>query len=79
MKRTLLVIALVLALSLMVVAPAFAEDRPGFCSDLDDDGKTSGYEYAQGHIVDFAREGKLGQGHKPGEAHHGFSTCLAFT
>ncbi len=40
-------------------------------------GDQTGLEYAQHHIVEFAKAGNLGTGigHKPG-SHQGFSICL---
>ena len=70
MKKFLLIL-LVLAIALMAVPTAFAAPP---CNDADGDGSPSGYEYAQNHIVPFAHDGTLGQGHKPG-SHQGFSVC----
>ena len=70
--KKLLILLLVFAIAMMIVPTAFAAPP---CNDADGDGSPSGYEYAKNHIVPFAHDGTLGQGHKPG-AHHGFSTCI---
>ncbi|OLS29289.1 MAG: hypothetical protein HeimC2_01370 [Candidatus Heimdallarchaeota archaeon LC_2] len=45
------------------------------CNDTNDDGSSSGHEYAKHHISALAKSGGLGNdGHKPG-AHNGFSVC----
>lgn len=70
--KKLMILVLVVAISLMIVSTAFAAPP---CNDTNGDGEFSGYEYAKYHIVEAAHAGVLGQGHKPGLVHHGFSTC----
>ncbi len=71
MKKLVLVF-LVIVIALMIVPTAFAAPP---CNDTNGDGSPSGYEYAQYHIVEAAHNGILGQIHKPGAAHQGFSIC----
>lgn len=70
MRRFVTTLALV---ELMMVAAisAFAHPAPP-CNDTNMDGRPSGHEYAEHHIVPLAHDGLLGQGHKPG-THRGFS------
>jgi hypothetical protein len=56
---------------MMTISAAFAAPPS---NDANGDGGPSGYEYAQNHIVPMAKDGNLGQGHKPG-SHRGFSVC----
>lgn len=75
MLRKVLLILLVVLIALVAVLPAAAH-RTGPCNDSDGDGEFSGREYAEHHIVAFAKAGDLGhEGHKPGD-HNGFSACL---
>ena len=70
--KKLLILVLVFALAMVIVSTVSAAPP---CNDTDADGSPSGYEYAQYHIVEAAHAGVLGLGHKPGQVHHGFSTC----
>lgn len=45
------------------------------CNDTNGDGAPSGREYAQHHISAGAHDGIIGQQHKPGVVHQGFSAC----
>ncbi len=72
--KKLMLLVLVVALAMTIVSTAFAAPMPP-CNDFDGDGSPSGYEYAQYHIAAMAKAGILGQGHKPGVVHQGFSTC----
>ena len=56
-------------------AASAAAHQAGPCNDSDGDGAFSGREYAQHHIVPGAHAGFIGQEHKPGAAHQGFSAC----
>jgi hypothetical protein len=71
MMKKVLFLILIFAIAMMTVSTAFAAPP---CNDTDGDGSPSGYEYAKNHIVPLAKDGILGQGHKPG-SHHGFSAC----
>ncbi len=72
MKKVLIVL-LVFAIAMMIIPTAFAA---GPCEDTDGDTESSGYEYAQYHIVTLAKASGLGEGgHKPGVVHQGFSDC----
>lgn len=76
--QKLLIIALVLLVSLMVTAPALANDgdpQHHLCEDINGDGKINGRDFAQ-HIVQHAQAGILGAEHNPG-MHQGFSICVA--
>lgn len=69
--RKLLVIALVIIVALLAVAPALAHTASP-CNDSGDPGNS---DYAQHHIRALATQGLLGgDGHVPG-THHGFSLC----
>ena len=70
--KKLMLLVLVVAVAMTIVSTAFAAPP---CNDFNGDGSPSGYEYAQYHIVAAAQAGILGQGHKPGAAHQGFSVC----
>ncbi len=73
MKRTMLIVVLVLMIALVAAIPAMAAPP---CNDTDGDGSPSGSEYAEHHISDLAKSGGLGNDeHKPG-THRGFSVCL---
>ncbi len=75
MKIKLLLVILIVVMSLLAVAPAFAHTQPP-CNDANGDGSASGYEYATHHVAALAQMGMLGEGgHVPG-AHHGFSLCI---
>ncbi len=68
--KKLIVIVLLLILLMMTATTAFAHTT-GPCN-----GDKTGQEYAEHHIVEFAKAGNLGNdGHKPG-SHKGFSVCL---
>lgn len=69
-----IVVSLMLTLiGLMVFASTAIAASP--CNDTNDDGLSSGMEYAHYHIAELAKVGGLGNdGHKPG-SHHGFSVC----
>ncbi len=74
MLRKVVLIALVLIVALVAVLPAAAHSAPP-CNDTDGDGSPSGREYAEHHISELAKQGKLGNdGHVPG-SHQGFSLC----
>ena len=69
MKRLFVVlVSSVVALAFAVPATAH---QAGPCNSSDDPGHS---EFAKHHIVPFAHDGTLGQGHKPG-THQGYSTC----
>ena len=78
MKRTILLIGLVLLISLMAVMPVFAHNA-GPCNTSDDPGHSA---YAKHHIVVLAQGGDVGAvdhdgdgvAHTPG-THHGYSAC----
>lgn len=72
MKPKLIVIALVLVIALVSALPVFAAAP---CNDADGDGMSSGYEYAQNHIVVLALDQMLGTTHRPGD-HMGYSMCV---
>ena len=73
MKRTMLIVILVMLIALVAVLPAMAAPP---CNDTNGDGSPSGREYAEHHISALAKEGGLGNdAHKPG-SHQGFSICL---
>ncbi|MDT8304731.1 MAG: hypothetical protein RRC07_02245 [Anaerolineae bacterium] len=70
--RKLLIIALVILVALLAVAPALAHTASP-CNDSGDPGNS---DYAQHHIKPLATTGGLGHdGHVPG-AHHGYSLCI---
>lgn len=70
--RKLLVIALVIIVALLAVAPALAHNA-GPCNESGGAGHS---DYAQHHIRVAATEGGLGfGGHIPGN-HQGYSTCI---
>ena len=76
-KFAVTIVLLLVAVLFVSVGTAFAQDNGpllGPCNDFNEDGKASGFEYAQYHIRTFAHAGILGQGHKPG-THNGFSIC----
>lgn len=78
--RRILTVVLGALLALVIMAPGASAHQAGPCNDTDGDGSFSGVEYAQHHIVPFARAGQLGAPpsghvHTPG-AHMGFSLCL---
>jgi len=68
MKRFIVLAMLVMVMTMVFAIPASADNSP--CSG---DGK----HYAQHHISFLAQDGNIGgDGHVPGKAHQGFSTCL---
>jgi hypothetical protein len=74
MRRIAILVLLVLALMLVAMPAAQAQQPP--CNDADADGAPSGFEYATHHVSALANEGMLGAGgHIPG-SHRGFSLCL---
>jgi len=72
MMKKVLMVLLVFAIALTVVSTAFAAPP---CNDMNGDGSPSGYEYAQYHIAEAAKNGVIGRIHKPGVVHNGFSVC----
>ncbi|MFP4635449.1 MAG: hypothetical protein ACLFRD_06280 [Nitriliruptoraceae bacterium] len=74
MKRLVATMLLACALLLLGGAAPAAAHFAGPCNDSDGDGAPSGREYAQHHIAAGARDGIIGQEHKPG-SHRGFSAC----
>jgi len=74
MRRTRLVIAVILA---MAVAIGFTGSvaAHGPCDDVDADGSASGMEYGQFHISSHSPHGVGLGAHNPG-THRGFSLCL---
>lgn len=71
MKRTLMVLLLVLILALVSAFPAFAHNA-GPCNDTGEPGNS---DYAQHHIVPMAQAGLIGSVHVPGD-HMGYSVCV---
>jgi len=72
MKRTMLIVLIVIIISLVAVFSASA-DQLGPCNEGSGEGNSN---YAKHHIVVHAKNGTLGnEGHKPG-SHQGFSLCL---
>ncbi len=63
-----MILFLVFVIALLPVVPAYA--HPPFCSDFNGDGKTNGKDMA-----DFHKLLNLGQDHKPGVDHTGYSVC----
>ena len=71
MKRTMLIVLIVMIIALVSVFPAFA-DQLGPCNEGSGEGNSN---YAKHHIVVHAKNGALGAGgHIPG-SHQGFSAC----
>ncbi len=71
MRRRLLTVTGSVAAALVLVGPSAAH-QAGPCNESGEPGHS---DFAQHHIVPFAKEGGLGAGgHKPG-SHQGFSAC----
>lgn len=64
-----LVIVLIVVAALMAFVVPVASAHPAFCE--------SGRAFGQFHAELAQREGPMGQTHRPGIAHTGFSSCLA--
>ena len=72
MRLRLGLFAAALVAALALGGPASADHQLGPCNTADEPGHS---EFAQHHIVPFAKSGSLGAGgHKPGE-HGGMSLC----
>lgn len=78
MKRSILLLVLVLLLALVSVVPAFAHGAP----PCEDSGEPGNSDYAEHHIAFMAKNGDIGAVdhdgdgafHTPG-SHKGFSLC----
>lgn len=71
MRRRISLIGGIVAASMALSLSALAHNAPP-CNDSGEPGNS---DYAQHHIVPLAKDGSLGQLHKPGTLHQGFSTC----
>ena len=69
MRNRLIVLLMALAFVMAMAGTALAHPVAG---DVCDAGMPGHSEYAQNHIAHAAREGIIGQGHKPG-AHQGWA------
>ena len=76
MRRRVAVVVATMALMMVTMVPVALADQRGPCNDGGDTtGVFTGRNYAQHHIVAFAKIGGLGNdAHKPG-SHMGFSFC----